>query len=84
MLCFEPRLSSHRTVSWWSADNDSLLRYHQWHANLRNLDIEPIKSVAYNPTSHPIAKRLIGTVRDDVVCRSGWRHPQSIIHNDNQ
>jgi hypothetical protein len=46
-----------------STDRDPLFRYHRWKANLRILDIEPVKTVPYAPTSHPFVERLIGTVR---------------------
>ena len=50
-----------------STDHDPLFRYHRWEANLRILDIEPIKSVPYTPTSHPFVERLIGTVRREFL-----------------
>ena len=50
-----------------STDNDPLFRYHQWEANLRILDIDPVKSVPYTPTSHPFIERLIGTVRREYL-----------------
>ena len=40
--------------------SDPLFRYHQRQANLRILDVEPIKSVPYTPTSHPFIEGLIG------------------------
>jgi putative transposase len=50
-----------------STDHDPLFRYHRWIANLRVLDIEEIKSVPYDPASHPIVERLIGTIRREVL-----------------
>ncbi len=50
-----------------STDNDPLFRYHRWEANLRILDVEPIKSVPYAPVSHPFVERLIGSVRREYL-----------------
>ncbi|MGI9303215.1 MAG: helix-turn-helix domain-containing protein, partial [Gammaproteobacteria bacterium] len=50
-----------------STDHDPLFRYHRWEANLRILDIEPIKSVPYRPVSHPFVERLIGSVRREYL-----------------
>ena len=36
-----------------SSDNDLLIHYHQWQANLRILDIKKIKCIPYPPSSHP-------------------------------
>ena len=46
-----------------STDHDPLFRYHRWQANLRVLDIEPVRTVPYVPVSHPFVERLIGSVR---------------------
>jgi hypothetical protein len=35
-----------------SSDNDPLYRFHHWQANLRILQVEEIKTVAYVPLSH--------------------------------
>ncbi|MFZ0470634.1 MAG: transposase, partial [Thiogranum sp.] len=50
-----------------SSDQDPLFEYHRWQANLRILEIEPIKSVPYTPISHPFVERLIGTVRRELL-----------------
>ncbi len=50
-----------------STDHDPLFRYHRWEANLRILDIGPIKSVPYTPASHPFVERLIGSVRREYL-----------------
>ncbi|MEA3275712.1 MAG: integrase core domain-containing protein, partial [Pseudomonadota bacterium] len=50
-----------------SSDNDPLFRYHRWQANLRILDIQEIKSVPYEPLSHPFIERLIGTIRREYL-----------------
>ena len=39
-------------------------------ANLRILDVEPIKTVPYVPLSHPFVERLIGTIRRDCLDRT--------------
>ena len=50
-----------------SSDHDPLFEYHRWQANLRILDIDPIKSVPDTPVSHPFVERLIGTVRREFL-----------------
>jgi putative transposase len=50
-----------------STDHDPLFRFHRWLANLRVLEIEQLKSVAYVPVSHPFIERLIGTVRREYL-----------------
>ena len=45
-----------------SSDHDPLYRFHQWHANLRILDVMEIRTVPDVPLSHPFVKRLIGKV----------------------
>jgi transposase InsO family protein len=41
--------------------------YHQWHANLRILGVDEIKTVPYTPLSHPFVERLIGTIRREYL-----------------
>jgi len=50
-----------------SSDNDPLLEFHRWKANLRILDIQEIKTVPYVPLSHPFVERLIGTMRREFL-----------------
>ena len=50
-----------------SCDNDPLFQYHQWKANLRILNVTPVKTVPYMPLSHPFVERLIGTVRREFL-----------------
>jgi transposase InsO family protein len=50
-----------------STDHDPLFRYHRWQANLRVLDIEPVKTVPYVPVSQPFVERLIGSVRREFL-----------------
>jgi len=50
-----------------SSDNDPLFEYHRWKANLRVLEVDEIKTVAYVPVSHPFVERLIGTVRREFL-----------------
>ena len=52
-----------------SSDHDPLYRFHQWHANLRILDVREIKTVPYAPLSHPFVERLIGTTRRECLDR---------------
>jgi putative transposase len=50
-----------------STDNDPLYRFHQWHANLRVLEVSEIKTVPGVPLSHPFVERLIGTIRRECL-----------------
>jgi len=50
-----------------STDHDPLFEFQRWKANLRILEIEPIKTVPYVPLSHPFVERLIGTVRRELL-----------------
>jgi len=43
-----------------SSDNDPLFLYCQWHANLKILGADEIKTVPYTPLSHPFVEQLIG------------------------
>jgi len=48
-----------------SHDNDPLFRFFRWKRKLALLEIEPIKSIAECPVSHPFIERLIRTVREE-------------------
>ena len=50
-----------------SSDNDPLFEYHRRQANLRILDIDEVKTVAYVPLSHPFVERLIGSIRREFL-----------------
>ncbi|MEE9271003.1 MAG: integrase core domain-containing protein, partial [Candidatus Krumholzibacteria bacterium] len=50
-----------------SSDHDPLYRYHQWRANLRIREAQPIKTVPYVPVSHPFTERLVGTIRREYL-----------------
>lgn len=50
-----------------SSDNDPLFQFHQWKANLRVLDIHEIKSIPYQPRSHPFIESLIKIVRQELL-----------------
>ena len=68
-LCrmFNPIISGNELPRYLSADHDPLFEYHRWQANLRILEIEPIKSVTFAPVSHPFVERLIGTIRREFL-----------------
>jgi len=53
-----------------STDHDPLFEFQRWKANLRILEIEPVKTVPYVPLSHPFVERLIGTVRREFLDRT--------------
>ena len=50
-----------------STDHDPLFRCHRWRANLRVLEIDEIKTLAFMPCSHPFVERLIGTIRREYL-----------------
>ncbi len=50
-----------------SSDHDPLFEHYRWQANLRILEIEPIRTVPYTPISHPFVERLIGTIRHEFL-----------------
>ena len=50
-----------------SSDNDPLLRFHRWKANLRILEATEVKTVPHLPVSHPFVERLIGTIRREYL-----------------
>jgi transposase InsO family protein len=52
-----------------SFDHDPLFEFHRWQANLRILQIEPVRSVRYAPVSHPFIERLIGTIGREYLDR---------------
>ena len=55
------------TPRWISTDHDPLFTHHRWHANLRILGIEEVKTVPYTPLSHPFVERAIGTIRREFL-----------------
>ena len=77
-LCrmFNHVLSRQSLPQYLSTDHDPLFRFHRWQANLRVLDIEPVKTVPYVPVSHPFVERLIGTVRRELLDQTlFWNSP---------
>lgn len=68
-LCrmFNRVISAQALPRYLSTDHDPLFRYRRWQANLRVLEIEPVKTVPYVPLSHPFVERLIGTVRREFL-----------------
>jgi len=68
-LCrmFNRVLSRQSLPRYLSTDHDPLFQFHRWRANLRVLDIEPVKTVPYVPMSHPFVERLIGSVRRELL-----------------
>jgi transposase InsO family protein len=68
-LCrmFNQVISRQSLPRYLSTDHDPLFRFHRWQANLRALDIEPVKTVPYVPVSHPFVERLIGTIRRELL-----------------
>ena len=68
-LCrmFSTAISTRGAPKYLSSDNDPLFQYQQWQANLRILDVDELKSIAYTPCSHPFIERLIGTIRRELL-----------------
>jgi len=64
---FNTAISSQGSPKYLSSDNDPLFLYHQWHANLRILGTDEIKTIPYTPLSHPFVERLIGTIRREYL-----------------
>ncbi len=50
-----------------SSDNDPLLKFYRWKANLRIPEVTEVKIVPYLPISHPFVERLIGTIRREYL-----------------
>src|SRR4051812_43650236 len=71
-LCrmFKQAIRGTAVPKYLSADHDPLYRYHQWQANLRILGVAEIKTVPYDPLSHPFIERLIGTLRRECLDQS--------------
>ena len=61
-----------------SFDHDPLFAFHRWQANLRILQIEPVRSVPYAPTSHPFVERLVGTIRREYLDRLFFWNDQDL------
>src|SRR5262245_25628237 len=68
-IMFNKIISRKNLPKYLSSDNDPILKYHRWKANLRILDIEEIKSLPYAPMSHPFVERLIRICRNEVLDR---------------
>jgi hypothetical protein len=64
---FNDATSGEGWPSYLSSDNDPLLQYHRWEANLRVLEVAEIKSLPHVPLSHPFVERLIGSVRRELL-----------------
>ena len=60
-LCrmFNRVISGQKPPSYLSSDHDPLFEYHRWQANLRILEIAPIKTVPYTPISHPFVESFL-------------------------
>jgi len=71
ILCrmFNRAVSNQGIPRYLSSDNDPLLTFHRWRANLRIPGIEEINSIPYLPISHPFVERLIGTIRQEYLDR---------------
>ena len=68
-LCrmFNSAISSSGAPKYLSSDNDPLFLYRRWHANLRILGTDEIKTIPYTPLSHTFIERLIGTIRREYL-----------------
>jgi transposase InsO family protein len=64
---FNTAITTGSAPKYLSSDNDPLFLYHQWHANLRILGADEVKTVPYTPLSHPFVERLIGTIRREYL-----------------
>lgn len=70
-LCtmFNKVISGTSLPTYLSSDNDPILLFHRWKANLRILEIEEIKSLPHIPMSHPFVERLIRICRNELLDR---------------
>ena len=50
-----------------SFDQDPLLQFQRWKANLRVLGVEAVQTVPNVPWSHPFVERLVGTIRREYL-----------------
>ncbi len=68
-LCrmFNRTLSGKKPPRHLSSDHDPSFEYHRWQANLRLLDIDPIKRVPDTPVSHPFVEHLLETIRREFI-----------------
>jgi len=68
-LCrmFNKAISGMGVSKYLSSDNDPLLTYHRWQANLRVIDVDEIQTVPFVPISSPFVERLIGTIRRECL-----------------
>lgn len=57
-----------------STDNDPLYSG-QWIRNLSILEIDELKSIPGQPTSHPFVERCIGTIRRECLDQTLFFHP---------
>ena len=64
---FNEIISGKSLPKYLSSDNDPLYQCQRWQANLRILDIEEIKSIPGQPTSHSFIERVIGTTRRECL-----------------
>ena len=63
----ETELALTDAVDVYLIDKSGKFEYHRWQANLRILEIEPVKTVPYTPVSHAFVARLIGTIRREFL-----------------
>ena len=75
-VMFNGIISKKPLPNYLSSDNDPLFQFHRWRANLRILGIEEIKSVPYQPISHPFVERLIKSIRQELT-------DQTFFYNSN-
>ena len=66
-----------------NSDHDPLFLFERWRANLRILEIDEIKTVAYVPLSHPFVERLIGSFVEDNKRTVLLRIPLCCVRSDN-
>ena len=87
-LCrmFQQAIRGNSLPKYLGSDHDPLYRFHQWHANLRVLEVAEIKTVPYVPLSHPfVATDWHGSTRVPrphfILDPSGiWRQSYSIFN----
>ncbi len=72
-LMFNKIRSTKTPPKYLSSDNDPIFQFSRWKANLRILEVKEIKSLPYQPRSHPFVERLIKTCRNELLdCTFFW------------
>jgi transposase InsO family protein len=81
---FNKVISGLSLPTYLSSDNDPILLFHRWKANLRILEIEEIKSLPHIPMSHRFVERLIRICRNELLDRIIFWNERDLQNKLNQ